>query len=166
MISRLLLLLLWLGFAAPAGAQTYDIVLSGGHVMDPESGLDAVCNVGITADRITRVSTEPLAARRIIEARGLIVAPGFIDVHQHAQDAASGRLMACDGVTTALEMEIGVPDVASFLQRKKGRSLINYGTTASHAAARSRAFDTPFSEPTLVAPSGPATDQPATPQQL
>jgi N-acyl-D-aspartate/D-glutamate deacylase len=166
MISRLLLLLLWLGFAAPVGAQTYDIVLSGGRVMDPESGLDAVRNVGITADRIARISTEPLAARRVIDARGLVIAPGFIDVHQHAQDAASGRLKAFDGVTTALEMEIGVPDVASFLQRKKGHSLINYGTTASHAAARSRAFDTPFSEPTLVAPSGAATDQPATPQQL
>jgi N-acyl-D-aspartate/D-glutamate deacylase len=166
MISRLLLLLLWLGPAAPVGAQTYDIVLSGGRVMDPESGLDAVRNVGITADRIARISTEPLAARRVIDARGLVIAPGFIDVHQHAQDAASGRLKAFDGVTTALEMEIGVPDVASFLQRKKGHSLINYGTTASHAAARSRAFDTPFSEPTLVAPSGAATDQPATPQQL
>jgi N-acyl-D-aspartate/D-glutamate deacylase len=168
MISRLLLLLLllWLGFAAPVGAQTYDIVLSGGRVMDPESGLDAVRNVGITADRIARISTEPLVARRVIDARGLVVAPGFIDVHQHAQDAASGRLKAFDGVTTALEMEIGVPDVASFLQRKKGHSLINYGTTASHAAARSRAFDTPFSEPTLVAPSGAATDEPATPQQL
>src|ERR1700689_2605052 len=122
MISRLLLLLLllWLGFAAPVGAQTYDIVLSGGRVMDPESGLDAVRNVGITADRIARISTEPLVARRVIDARGLVIAPGFIDVHQHAQDAASGRLKAFDGVTTALEMEIGVPDVASFLQRKKG----------------------------------------------
>jgi len=166
MISRSLLLLLWLGLAAPVSAQTYDIVLSGGRVMDPESGLDAVRNVGITADRIARISTEPLAAKRVIDARGLVIAPGFIDVHQHAQDAASGRLKAFDGVTTALEMEIGVPDVASFLQRKKGHSLINYGTTASHAAARSRAFDTPFSEPTLVAPAGPATDEPATPQQL
>ena len=41
MISRLLLLLLSLGLAAPAGAQSYDIALSGGHVMDPESGVDA-----------------------------------------------------------------------------------------------------------------------------
>src|ERR1700683_474447 len=98
MISRLLLLLLWLGLAAPVGAQTYDIVLSGGRVMDPESGLDAVRNVGITADRIARISTEPLAAKRVIDARGLVIAPGFIDVHQHAQDAASGRLKAFDGV--------------------------------------------------------------------
>ena len=150
----------------PASAQVYDLVLAGGRVMDPESGLDAIRNVGITGDRIARISAEPLTGKRVIRANGLVVAPGFIDLHQHAQDAASGRLKALDGVTTGLEMEIGVPDVASFLERKKGRSVINYGTTASHAAARSRAFGTPFDEPTLVAPSGPATDQPATPEQV
>jgi N-acyl-D-aspartate/D-glutamate deacylase len=162
----LLLLLLCLAGATPAAAQTYDIVLSRGRVMDPESGLDAIRNVGITGDRIMRISAEPLAGKRVIDVHGLVLAPGFIDLHQHAQDPQSGRLKAFDGVTTGLEMEIGVPDVAAFLQRKKGRSVINYGTTASHAAARSRAFGTPFSEPVLVAPSGPATDLPATLEQI
>jgi N-acyl-D-aspartate/D-glutamate deacylase len=166
MTTRLFVLLLWLAASAPAAAQTYDIVLSAGRVMDPESGLDAIRNVGITGDRIMRISAEPLAGKRVIDVQGLILAPGFIDLHQHAQDPQSGRLKSFDGVTTALEMEIGVPDVAAFLQRKRGRSVINYGTTASHAAARSRAFGTPFSEPVLVAPSGPATDQPATPEQI
>jgi len=167
----LLLLLCLTGVAAVAAAaspspSTYDIVFTGGHVMDPESGLDAVRNVGINGDRIARISTETLAGKRLIDAKGLILAPGFIDVHQHAQDPDSGRLKAFDGVTTALEMEIGVPDVGAFLKRKAGRSLINYGTTASHAAARSRAFGTPFEEPTLVAPSGNATDEHATPEQI
>jgi N-acyl-D-aspartate/D-glutamate deacylase len=151
---------------AAAAAPTYDVVLAGGRVMDPESGLDAVRNVGVTGDRIMRISAQPLAGKRVIDAHGLVLAPGFIDLHQHAQDPASGRLKAFDGVTTALEMEIGVPDVSAFLERKKGRSLINYGTTASHAAARSRAFGSPFSEPLLIAPAGPATDRPATPQQI
>jgi N-acyl-D-aspartate/D-glutamate deacylase len=166
MITRILLLLICLTATVDAGAQSYDVVLSGGRVMDPESGLDAVRNVGITGDRIVRISTEPLMGKRVIDAKGLIVAPGFIDVHQHAQDNNSGRLKAFDGVTTGLEMEIGVPDVASFLRRKKDRSLINYGTTASHGAARSFAFGTPISEPVLVAPSGAATNQPATPEQI
>lgn len=166
MTTRCLLLLFWLAGAMPVGAQTYDVVLLSGRVMDPESGLDGIRNVGITGDRITRISTEPLQGKRVIDVRGLILAPGFIDLHQHAQDPDSGRLKAFDGVTTALEMEIGVPDVGTFLQRKKGRSLINYGSTASHAAARSRAFGTPFSEPVLVAPAGPATDQPATLEQI
>jgi N-acyl-D-aspartate/D-glutamate deacylase len=166
MINRILLLLIcWTGTVA-AAAQPYDVVLSGGRVIDPESGLDAVRNVGITGDRIVRISAEPLAGKRVIDAKGLVVAPGFIDVHQHAQDNNSGRLKALDGVTTGLEMEIGVPDVASFLQRKKDRSLINYGTTASHGAARSLAFGTPFREPVIVAPSGAATNEPATPEQI
>jgi N-acyl-D-aspartate/D-glutamate deacylase len=172
MITRSLLLLLCLAGAAPAATAappsppTYDVVLAGGRVMDPESGLDAIRNVGISGDRIARISAETLAGKRVIDVKGLVLAPGFIDVHQHAQDPQSGRLKAFDGVTTALEMEIGVPDVAAFLERKAGRSLINYGTTASHAAARSRAFGTPFEEPVLVAPSGPATDEHATPEQI
>jgi len=166
MTTRLLPFLFCLLGTAGVAAQTYDVVLTGGRVMDPESGLDAVRNVGVTGDRITRISAQPLAGKRVIDAHGLVLAPGFIDLHQHAQDSASGRLKAFDGVTTALEMEIGVPDVTAFLQRKRGRSLINYGSTASHAAARSRAFGTPFSEPLLIAPAGPATDRPATPQQI
>jgi predicted amidohydrolase len=122
MISRLVLLFLWLGYVMPAAAQTYDVVLSGGRVMDPESGLDAIRNVGIIGDKIARVTAEPLTGKRTIDTKGLVIAPGFIDLHQHAQDAASGRLKAFDGVTTGLEMEIGVPDVAAFLERKKGRS--------------------------------------------
>jgi N-acyl-D-aspartate/D-glutamate deacylase len=166
MTTRYLVLLLCLVAAAPAAAQTYDIVLSAGRVMDPESGLDAIRNVGITGDRIMRISEAPLQGKRVIDVRGLIVAPGFIDLHQHAQDPKSGRLKAFDGVTTALEMEIGAPDVAAFLQQKKGRSFINYGTTASHAAARSRAFGTAYSEPVLVPAAGPATDRAATREQI
>ncbi len=157
---------LLLAFAVPAVADTYDVVLEGGRVMDPESGLDGVRNVGISGGRIARISTERLRGARVLDARGLIVAPGFIDLHQHAQDPASGRLKAFDGVTTALEMEIGVPDVAPFLARKKDHSLINYGTTASHPAARAAAFGAPIREPVLVAPSGPATNDAATEEQV
>lgn len=133
--------------------------------MDPETGLDATRNVGIAQGRIVRISTEPLAGKRVIDAKGLVVAPGFVDLHQHAQDPASSRLKAFDGVTTGLEMEVGVPDVAAFLSRKQGTSLINYGTTASHPAARAYAFGSPLSAPVLVAPSGPATNATATPEQ-
>jgi N-acyl-D-aspartate/D-glutamate deacylase len=149
----------------PADFQTYGLVIAG-RVMDPESGLNTIRNVGITGDRIVRISVEPLGSRRVIVAKGLVVAPDFIEVHQRAQDNDSGRIKAFDGVTTALEMYNGVPDVASFLQRKRDHSLINYGTTASHAAARSLAFGTPVGEPFLVAPSGQATDAPATPEEI
>ncbi|MFM7067449.1 MAG: amidohydrolase family protein [Gammaproteobacteria bacterium] len=162
---RVILLFLGLLLAAPAGAESYDVVLAGGRVMDPETGLDATRHVGIRQGRIVRISTTPLAGTRVIDVQGLVVAPGFIDLHQHAQDPASSRLKAYDGVTTGLEMEIGVPDVAAFLGRKRGVSLINYGTTASHPAARAYAFGAPLKEPYLVAPSGPATNLAATGEQ-
>ncbi len=166
MTMRSFVLLACLVVAPPAIAETYDIVLEGGRVMDPESGTDAIRNVGIANGKIARISAEPLKGTQVLDAKGLVVTPGFIDLHQHAQDVASGRLKAFDGVTTGLEMEIGVPDVAAFLRQKQGHSLINYGTTASHPAARAAAFGAPLKDPFLVAPSGPATNDPASPEQL
>src|SRR5580698_1835084 len=75
-------------------AQQYDLVLEGGRVMDPETGLDAVRNVGIRDGKIVRVSSEALLGRRVIHASGLVVAPGFIDLHQHGQELASQRVKA------------------------------------------------------------------------
>ena len=147
-------------------AQQYDLVLEGGRVMDPETGLDAVRNVGIRDGKIARISSEPLSGRRVIHAAGLVVAPGFIDLHQHAQDLASQRVKALDGVTMALELEIGAADVAQFLKAKEGHSLIHYGTSASHVAARSLIFGAPLPEGSILPKSGPATDQPATPEQI
>jgi len=159
-------LLLFLVAGTLAAAQQYDIVLEGGRVMDPETGLDAIRNVGIRDGKIARISSESLSGSRTIHAAGLVVAPGFIDLHQHAQELASQRLKAFDGVTTALEMEIGAPDVAQFLKSKAGHSLIHYGTTASHVAARSLIFGAPLPEGTILPKSGPATEQAATPEQI
>ena len=147
-------------------AQQYDLVLEGGRVMDPETGLDAVRNVGIRDGKIARISSEALSGRRVVHASGLVVAPGFIDLHQHGQDLASQRVKALDGVTSALELEIGVPDVAQFLKAKEGHSLIHYGTSASHAAARALIFEAPLPPGEILPKSGPATDQPATPEQV
>jgi len=147
-------------------AQQYDVVLEGGRVMDPETGLDAVRNVGIRDGKIVRISSEALSGRRVIHAGGLVVAPGFIDLHQHGQDMESQRVKALDGVTTALELEIGAPDVAQFLKAKEGHSLIHYGTSASHVAARALVFGAPLPPGEILPKSGPATDQPATPEQI
>ncbi len=156
-------------------AQQYDLVLEGGRVMDPETALDAVRNVGIRDGKIARISAAPLSGRRVIHAAGLVVAPGFIDLHQHGQEFDSQRVKAFDGVTTALEMEIGAPDVTQFLNSKQGHSLIHYGTTASQVAARALVFGAPLSSPTIgphagipeiLPKSGPATDLSATPEQI
>ena len=134
--------------------------------MDPETGLDAIRNVGIREGKIAKISTAPLEGHRVVSATGLVVAPGFIDLHQHGQDLASQRVKAYDGVTTALEMEIGVRDVAEFLKAKDGRSLINYGTTASHCSARSLVFGSPLPEGAILPNQGTATEQAATPGQI
>src|SRR5271170_2335588 len=146
--------------------QQYDLVLEGGRVMDPETGLDAVRNVGIRDGKIVLISSEPLSAPRVIHVAGLIVAPGFIDLHQHGQELASQRVKALDGVTTALELEIGAPDVAQFLKAKEGHSLIHYGTSASYVAARALVFGAPLPAGVILPKSGPATDQAATPEQI
>jgi N-acyl-D-aspartate/D-glutamate deacylase len=174
---RPLILSLCLLLATRLAAQQkpYDLVLEGGRVMDPETALDAVRNVGIRDGKIARISAAPLSGRRVIHAAGLVVAPGFIDLHQHGQEIASQQVKAFDGVTTALEMEIGAPDVTQFLNRKQGHSLIHYGTTASHVAARALIFGAPLSSatigphagiPEILPKSGPATDLPATPEQI
>lgn len=175
-MRRVILFICLLVFStAIAAAQQYDLVLEGGRVMDPETGLDAVRNVGIRDGKIVRIAPEALSGRRLVHASGLVVAPGFIDLHQHGQDLASQRVKALDGVTTALELEIGAPDVAKFLKSKEGRSLIHYGTAASHVAARAAVFGAPLpaevvgdhsGAPEILPKSGPATDQPATPEQI
>jgi N-acyl-D-aspartate/D-glutamate deacylase len=151
--------------AAPPAA-TYDVVLRGGRVMDPETGLDAVRDVGLRGDTIARISPEPLPGRRVLEARGLVVAPGFIDLHQHHHDLETCKLKAMDGVTTALELEIGAPAVAGFLAEHEGRSIIHYGTSASHAVKRVAVLGgPPPGEGQLVPRAGPATDRAATPEE-
>jgi N-acyl-D-aspartate/D-glutamate deacylase len=150
----------------PAFAQTYDIVIRGGRVLDPETGLDAVRDVAITQGKIARISKEPLSAARTFDAHGLVVAPGFIDLHQHGQTETSQRLKAFDGVTTALELEMGSPDVAGFLHAHEGKSLINYGSSASHVAARAAVFQAPLPPTEIIPKSGPATNNAVTPEQF
>jgi N-acyl-D-aspartate/D-glutamate deacylase len=174
-MRKMIRLVCLLVLSVPLFAQTYDLVLVGGRVVDSETGLDAVRNVAVMNGKIARISDQPLEGRRTISAKGLVVAPGFIDLHQHGQDLESQRLKSLDGVTTALELEIGVPDVAAFLKDMKGHSVIHYGTAASHAAARALAFgeplpaETPMANPVtpvLVPKSGAATDRPATEEQI
>ena len=167
LIFYICLYICFFGFSlASARAQQYDLVIEGGRAIDPETGLDAVRNIGIRDGKITRISPEKLTGGRVIQAAGLAVAPGFIDLHQHGQDMASQRVKALDGVTTALELEIGAPDVAQFLKEKECHSLINYGTSASHVAARAAVFGAPLPAGTILPKSGPATNEAATPEQI
>lgn len=118
----------------------FDVVIQGGRVMDPESGLDGVRNVGIRAGKIAAISAQPLRGGRVIEAKGLVVAPGFIDLHSHGTNNASNEYQMHDGVTTALELEAGLPAVGAYLKAREGKALLNFGTTVAHASARVKAM--------------------------
>jgi len=122
--------------ASSLAAQTYDVVLSGGRVMDPESGLDGVRNIGIRGRRIAAVSEAALQGGTVVDVKGLVVAPGFIDLHSHGQDDENYRFKARDGVTTALEMEVGVSPVKRWYTEREGTALVNFGATVGHIPAR------------------------------
>jgi N-acyl-D-aspartate/D-glutamate deacylase len=158
-ISALLLLC-----ATAAGAQgpAYDLVIAGGRVMDPESGLDAIRWVGIRQGRIAAISDRPLSGAKTIDASGLVVAPGFIDLHAHGQDNENYRAFALDGVTTALELEVGTGNVAAWYAQREGKALINYGASASHIQSRMRVFN----DPSGFLPSGDGGRAAATPAQV
>ncbi|MDE3166782.1 MAG: amidohydrolase family protein [Acidobacteriota bacterium] len=123
-------------FAGTLLAQPYDLAINGGRVLDPAANLDAVRSIGIRGGKIAAVSAAPLTAARSIDARGLVVAPGFIDLHSHGQTPENYRFKARDGVTTALEMEVGVSPVIPWYREREGRSLIHFGATSGEIPAR------------------------------
>jgi len=135
--SLLLFALLMIG-ARLGSAQrpTYDIVIANGRVIDPETRLDAVRFLGIRGGKIAAISATPLAGEATIDAKGLVVAPGFIDLHAHGQDDENYRVFALDGVTTALELEVGTEDVPAFYAKREAKSLINYGASVGHVRER------------------------------
>jgi len=112
----------------------YDIVLTNGRVIDPETYLDGKYNVGIKGGQIAAVSDQPLQGKQVIDVSGLIVSPGFVDPHAHGQNITSARVQAYDGVTTALELEAGILPIGEFYDNttKEGRP-INFGASAGWA---------------------------------
>jgi N-acyl-D-aspartate/D-glutamate deacylase len=124
----------------PADERPLDLAIVGGRVMDPESGLDAPRNVGVRGSEIAVVTEDRLTATDIIDATGLVVAPGFIDLHAHGQDHESSRYQIRDGVTTALELEIGAFPIESWYASRGDGALVNYGASVSHQLARRRAM--------------------------
>ncbi|MES2058795.1 MAG: amidohydrolase family protein [Pseudomonadota bacterium] len=123
---------------APAAAQDvgYDIVIKGGRVIDPASNRDEIADVGINGGTIAAISTTPLKGKRVLDAKGQVVAPGFIDYHAHGQDPKSQSFQLLDGVTSAFEMEIGTRPISEYYASKRGKALINFGSTANYLCAR------------------------------
>ena len=114
----------------------HDLVIKGGRVIDPESGLDAIRNVGVTAGRIETISDVDLVGDETVNATGMVVAPGFIDLHSHGQDHENYVVQALDGVTTALELEVGAGDIDAWYEEREGRAAVNFGASVGHIPVR------------------------------
>jgi len=117
---------------------TYDIVIENARVIDPETNTDQVLNVAIAGDKIAEISNNKLAGRKLIDGSGKILSPGFIDLHAHGQTNKENEYQAFDGVTTALELEIGIDTLAQYYQARKGNALINFGASACQLAYRNK----------------------------
>src|SRR5215470_5110189 len=130
----------------------YDVVIANGRVIDPESRLDATRFIGIRNGKIEAISAAPIAGKSVLDAKGLVVAPGFIDLHAHGQDDENYRVFALDGVTTALELEVGTEDVPGFYKSREGKALINFGASSSHIRARMQVMKDPSGG---LLPTGP-----------
>jgi len=163
-VAGVVVLAFGLGGARSIHAQdvSYDVVISNGRVMDPESGIDAVRNVGISGGKIRAISSSALKGKQVIEAKGLVVAPGFIDLHQHGHDGENYAAKAHDGVTTALELEVGVADIDHWYGEREGKALINFGASVGHIPARMAVMH----DAGQLLPSGDAAHREATPGEI
>ncbi len=149
--------------AGPGSApKPYDIVLTGGRVVDPASGLDGVRNVGIREGSIQEVTEEALVGVTQIDVSGLVVAPGFIDLHVHGQHDESFGYMVRDGVTSGLELEVGTDDVTKWYRIRDGGQRANYGVSVGHIPVRMRVLE----DGGDFLPKGAAATEEATPAQI
>ena len=129
--------------ASTAVAQDYDLVISNGRVIDPETLYDDIANVGITDGRIVAISKDPLLGAETVDATGHIVAPGFIDTHFHFQMPVGYSLGLRDGLTTSMDFEMGCAGsyMAQWYEDRAGVTGANYGCAVSHEFARAKVID-------------------------
>jgi cytosine/adenosine deaminase-related metal-dependent hydrolase len=128
-------------FASPALTADCDVAILNGRVMDPETNFDSVRNVCIDGDRIASITKEAITGTEEIDASGHVVAPGFINTHNHSYAPFEQAMMARDGTTSLLDIEVGVSNAAIFYDRYENASLLNYGVGISHEEVRRVVLD-------------------------
>jgi N-acyl-D-aspartate/D-glutamate deacylase len=153
--------------AAPV---SYDLVIENGRVMDPETGADRIANVAVSKGKIVAIGKAHMTGKRRIDAKGLVVAPGFIDLHSHGQDPFGYDQQVRDGVTTALELEAGVYPVGLFYAERAGKTRINYGASVGIQGIRTNiktgiGDHTGMHQPAVIARKAEWAETPFTPAE-
>jgi len=122
---------------------TFDLVITGGRVMDPETMYDDIANVGIKDGKIAVITKEKITGKETVDATGHVVTPGFIDTHWHYDRPWSNKLALRDGRTTVLDLELGThgPYIDQWYKERKGKNQTNYGQAVAHEFARSEVLD-------------------------
>ena len=148
-LVRIVLTITLLAILSPAVAQEYDLVILNGRVMDPETGFDEVRNVGVKNGKIAVITSDEIVGADTIDASNYVVSPGFVDGHVHTVDMPLGQKAALrDGVTTTLDLEVGVHPVDRWYAHLNGRSQTNYGASASAVGARVAVFNPGYNSET------------------
>ncbi len=142
-ILTLAALMLSVVVVSMAVAQEYDLVIKNGRVMDPETMYDSVSNVGIKDGRIAVITKKEIKGKEIIDATGLVVAPGFIDTHGHYIRPWSNKLALRDGRTTIMDLEVGTHGsyISTWYKEREGKCQVNYGQAVAHEFARAEVLD-------------------------
>jgi N-acyl-D-aspartate/D-glutamate deacylase len=164
------LFILVLSLSQTANKQ-YDLVIANGRVIDPETNLDAIKHVGINDGTISLISDQPLSSSHTIDASGLVVAPGFIDVHSHTPTLLGQHVNLLDGVTTQLDLEAGSYPISFYGEHFRNGAKINYGSSVGHWAVRTKVIegrDMPyiFAGNQVLTMAGSTWMQPATAEQI
>ena len=123
--------------------QEFDIVILNGRVMDPETNFDGVRNVGVKDGKIAIITEASIKGKETIDATGHVVAPGFIEGHQHATDPFSRKVNLRDGLTTQMDFEAGAGDIAKWYATHEGKTQSNYGMVVLATLARVKVLDGP-----------------------
>ncbi|PWW08822.1 dihydroorotase-like cyclic amidohydrolase [Paenibacillus cellulosilyticus] len=119
--------------------QTYDTVIKGGRVINPETKLDAMMNVGIIGDKIGVVTAKPLTGKLTIDASGLIVAPGFIDNLSYDPNPLGVWNKIADGVTSNIAMHGGTSTPDKWYDYYgRNETPVHYGASFFYSQARNQ----------------------------